>query len=188
MYHSFLIHSSADGHLGCFHVLMFIAALFIIARSYNILKFYYFDYIKVIIHSVQFSCSVMSNSLWPYELQHTRPPCPSPTPRVHPNPCTLSQWYHSTISSSVILFSSCPQYFPVSGSFQMSQLFTLGGQSIGVSASTSVLPMNTQDWSPLGWTGWQVTMKEMNNILRGERIIREHNFGLYLFNQIGSWM
>ena len=103
--------------------------------------------------SVQFSCSVMSNSLWPHELQHTRPPCPSPTPGAYPHSCPLSRWCHPTISSSVVPFSSCPQSFPASGSFQMSQLFTWGGQSIGVSASTSVLPMNTQDWS-LGWTGW----------------------------------
>jgi len=99
--------------------------------------------------SVQFSCSVMSNSLWPHELQHARSPRPSPTPRVHPNPCPSSRWCHPTISSSVIPFSSCPQSFPASGSFQMSQLFALGSQSIGVSASISVLPMNTQDWSPL---------------------------------------
>ena len=94
------------------------------------------------------------SSLQPHELQHARPPCPSPTPRVHPNPCPLSQWCHPTISSSVIPFSSCPQSFPASGAFPMSQLFTSGGQSIGVSASASVLPMNTQDWSALGWTGW----------------------------------
>ena len=105
-------------------------------------------------YSVQFSLSVVSNSLWHHEPQHTRPPCPSPTPRVHPNPCPLSRWCHPTISFSVVPFSSCPQSFPASGSFQMSQLFTSGGQSIGVSASTSVLPMNTQDWSPLGWTSW----------------------------------
>ena len=97
---------------------------------------------------VQFSLSVVFNSLWPHEPQHARPPCPSQTPRVHPNPCPLSQWCHPTISSSVIPFSSCPQSFPASGSFSMSQLFASDGQSIGVSASTSVLPMNTQDWSP----------------------------------------
>ena len=102
----------------------------------------------------QFSRSVVSDSLWPHEPQHSRPPCPSPTPGVYPNPCPLSRWCHLTISSSVVPFSSCPQSFPASGSFQMSQLFTSGGQSTGVSASTSVLPMNTQDWSPLGWTGW----------------------------------
>ena len=104
--------------------------------------------------SVQFSRSVVFDSLWPHELHHARPPCPSPTPGVHPNPCPLSQWCHPTISSSLIPFSSCPQSFPASESFPMSQLFTSGGQSTGVSASTSVLPMNTQDSSPLGWTGW----------------------------------
>ena len=104
--------------------------------------------------SVQFSRSVVSDSLWPNEPQHARPPCPSPTSRVHPNPCPLSWWCHPTISSSVVPFSSCPQSFPASGSFPMSRLFASGDQSIGVSASTSVLPMNTQDWSPLGWTGW----------------------------------
>ena len=104
--------------------------------------------------SIQFSRSVMSDSLWPHELQHARPPCPSPTPRVHPNPCPLSPWCHPAISSSVVPFSSCPQSFPASGSFQINQLFASGGQSIRVSASTSVLPMNTQDWCPLGWTGW----------------------------------
>ena len=104
--------------------------------------------------SVQFSRSVVSDSLRPHEPQHPRPPCPSPTPGVHPNPCPLSQWCHPTISSPVVPFSSCPQSFPASGSFQISQLFASGGQSTGVSASTSVLPMNIQDWSPLGWTGW----------------------------------
>ena len=96
----------------------------------------------------------MSDSLWPHGLQHARPPCPSPTPRVYPNSCPLSRWCHLTISSSVVPFSSHLQSFPASGSFQMSQNFTSGGQSIGVSASTSVLPVNTQGWSPLGWTGW----------------------------------
>ena len=103
---------------------------------------------------IQFCHSVMSDSLQPHELQHTRPPRPSPTPRVHPNPGPLSQWCHPIIASSVIPFSSCSQSFPASGTFPMSQLFTSGGQSIGVSASTSVLPMNTQDWSPLGRTNW----------------------------------
>ena len=96
----------------------------------------------------------MSDSLWPHELQHTRPPCPSPTPGVHPNSCPSSQWCHPATSSSVVPFSSCPQSFPASGSFPVSQLFASGGQNIGVSASASVLPMNTQDWCPLGWTGW----------------------------------
>ena len=106
------------------------------------------------IYSVQFSHSVESDSLRPRGLQHARPPCSSPTPGVYPNSCPLSWGCHPTISSSVIPFSSCPQSFPASGSFQISQFFASGHQSIGVSASTSVLPMNTQDWSPLGWTGW----------------------------------
>ena len=97
---------------------------------------------------------VMSNSLWPNGLQHTRPPCPPPTPRVYSNSCPLSWWCHPIISSSVVPFSSWLQSFPASGSFLRSQFFSSGGQSIGASASASVLPMNTQDWSPLGWTGW----------------------------------
>ena len=104
--------------------------------------------------SVQFSCAVVSDSLRPHESQHARPPCPSPTPKVHSNSCPSSWWCHPAISSSVVPFSSCPQSLPASGSFPMSQLFAWGGQSIGVSASASVLPMNIQDWFPLGWTGW----------------------------------
>ena len=104
---------------------------------------------------LQFSSVTQScPTLWPHEPQHARPPCPSPTPGVHPNPCPLSWWCHPTISSSVVPFSSCPQPFPASGSFQMSHLFASGGQSTGVSASTSVPPMNTLDLSPLGWTCW----------------------------------
>ena len=103
--------------------------------------------------SVQFSRSVLSDSLRPHEPQHAWPPCPSPTSRVHPNPCPLSQWCHPVILCSVVPFSSCPQSFPTSGSFKMSQLFASDGQSTEVSASTSVLPMTTQDRSPLGWTG-----------------------------------
>ena len=104
--------------------------------------------------SVQFSSSVVSDSLRPHGLQHTRPPCPSPTPSVYSNSCPLSQWCHPTISSSVIPFSSDLQFFPAPGSFQMSQFFPSGGQNIGVSASTSVFLMNIQDRFPLGWTGW----------------------------------
>ena len=106
------------------------------------------------ISSVHFSRSVMSNSWRLHESQHARPPCPSPTLGVYSNSCPLSQWCHPTISSSVIPFSSCPQSLPASGSFPMSQLLASGGQSTGVSASASVLPMNAQDWSPLGHTGW----------------------------------
>ena len=104
--------------------------------------------------SVQFSCSVMSDSLWPHGLQHTRPPCPSPTPGVHSNSCPSSRWCHPTISSSVLPFSSHLECFPASGSFPMSQFFASGGQTIGVSASASVLPVNIQDWFPSGWTSW----------------------------------
>ena len=102
----------------------------------------------------QFSHSVVSNSLRPHGLQHSRPPCPSPTPGVYSNACPLSQWCHPTVSSSVVPFSSHLQSFPTSGSFQMSRSFTSSGQSFGVSASASVLPINIQDWPPLGWTGW----------------------------------
>ena len=107
---------------------------------------------KLQFSSVQFSHSVVSDSLWPHELQHARPPCPSPTPRVYSNSCPLSQWCHPTISSSIVPFSSCPQSFPASGSFPMCQFFSSGDQRI-VSASASVLPLSIQEWSPLGWTG-----------------------------------
>ena len=102
---------------------------------------------------VQFSRSVVSDSLWPHEAQHARPPCPSPTPRVHADSCPSSQWCHPAISSSVVPFSSCPQSLPASESFPMSQLFAWGGQSTGVSAVASFLPKNTQGWSPSEWMG-----------------------------------
>ena len=105
-----------------------------------------------------------------------RPPCPSPTPRVYPNPCPLSQWCHATISSSIIPFSSCPQSFPASGSFPVSHLFTWGGQSIGVSASTSVLPMNTQHWSPLGWTGWISLQSRGLSRVFSNTTVQKHQF------------
>ena len=114
--------------------------------------------------SVQLSCSVMSDSLWPHELQHARPPCPSPTPGVHSDSCPLSRWCHPAISSSVIPFS-CLQSFPASGSFPMSQLFAWGGQSIGASASASVLPVNIQDRSPLGRTGW-ISLQSVQGTLK----------------------
>ena len=111
-------------------------------------------HLNLIDHSVQFSCSVVSDSLWPHVLQHARPCCPSPTPRVLPNACPSKWCCHSTISSSVIPFSSCPQSFPASGLFQWVSSSHQVAKVYGVSTSTSVLPMNTQDWSPLGWTGW----------------------------------
>ena len=126
--------------------------------------------------SVQFSCWVMSDSSQPHELQHSRPHCPSPTPGVHPKSCPSSWWYHSTISSSVIPFSSCSQSFPASGSFQMSQLIASGGQSIGVSASTPVLPMNTQDWSPLGWTGWISLQSKGLSRVFSNTTVQKHQF------------
>ena len=130
--------------------------------------------------SVQFSCSVVSNSLRPHELQH-RPPCPSPPPGVHPNPCPLSRWCHPTISSSVVPFSSCLQSFPAPGSFQMSQLFAWGGQSIGVSISSSVLPMNTQDGSPLGWTGWiSLQSKGLSRVFSNSTVQKHQLFGAQL--------
>ena len=106
------------------------------------------------VSSVQFSRSVVSDSLRPHELQHARPPCPSPTPRVHSDSLPSSRWCHPAISSSVVPFSSYPQSLPASKSFPMSQLFAWGGQSTGVSALAPFLPKNTQDWCPLGWTGW----------------------------------
>ena len=128
------------------------------------------------ISSVQFSLSVVSSSLRPHESQHARPPCPSPTPGVYSNSCPSSQWCHPPISSSVIPFSSCLQSFPASGSFLSSQFFTSGGQSIRISASTSVLPVNTQDWSPLGWTGLDLlavkgTLKSLLNTT-----VQKHQF------------
>ena len=118
-------------------------------------------------NSVQFSHSVASDSLQPHELQHTRPPCPSPTPRVHSNSRLLSSWCHPAISSSVVPFSSCPQSLPASESFPMSQFFTWGGQSTGVSALASVLPKNTQAWAPLEWTSWiSLQSKGLSSLLQ----------------------
>ena len=137
--------------------------------------------------SVQFSPSVLSDSLRPHESQHTRPPCPSPTPGVHSDSCPSSRWCHPAISSSVIPFSSCPQSFPASGSFQMSQLFTSGDQSIGVSASTSVLPMNTQDWSPLEWTGWiSFQSKGLSRVFPNTTVQKHQLFGAQLSSQSNS--
>ena len=116
------------------------------------------------------------NCLQPHGLQHSRPPCPSPTPGVYSNSCPLSQWCHPTISSSVVPFSSCPQSLPASEYFPMSQLFTSGGQSIGVSASTPVHPMNTQDWSPLGWTGWISLQSKGLSRVFSSTTVQKHQF------------
>ena len=139
--------------------------------QYEVLTWFYLS-----LSSVQFSHSVVSDSLWPHEPQHARSPCPSPTPGVHSNSHPSSRWCHPAISSSVVPFSSCLQSFPASGSFPMSQLFTLGGQSIGVSASTSVLPKNTQDWSPLEWTGWiSLQSKGLSRVL-SNTTVQKHQF------------
>ena len=130
----------------------------------------------LLMYSVQFSRSVVSDSLQPHELQHARPPCPSPIPRVHSNSCASSRWCHPAISSSVIPFSSYPQSFPASGSFPTSQLFASGGQSIRVSASTSALPTNTQDWSPLGWTGWISLQSKGLSRVFSNTTVQKHKF------------
>ena len=145
------------------------------------------------ISSVQFSRSVMSDCLWPRESQHARPPCPLPTPGVHSNSCPLSRWCHSAISSSVIPSSSCPQSLPASGSFPMSQLFAWGGQNIGVSASALVLPMNTQDWFPLGWTGWiSLQSKGLSRVFSNTTVEKHQFFCAQLSSQskshIHTWM
>ena len=126
--------------------------------------------------SVQFSCSVVSDSLWPHELQHARTPCPSSAPGVYSNSCPLSQWCYPAISSSVVPFSSCPQSLPASGSFPMSQLFAWGDHSIGVSALASVLPMNTQDWYPLEWTGWISLQSKGLSRVFSNTIVQKHQF------------
>ena len=136
--------------------------------------------------SVQFSRSVTSDSLPPHESQHTRPPCPSPTPGVYANSCPSSRWCHLDISSSVVPFSSCPQSLPASGSFPMSQLFAWGGQSIWVSASASVLPMNTQDWSPLGWTGWILQSKGLSRVFSNTTVQKHQFFSAQLSSQSNS--
>ena len=139
------------------------------------------------ISPVQFSCSVMSNSLRPHELQHARSPSASPTPGVHSNSCPSSRWCHPAISSSVVPFSSCPQSLPASKSFPTSQLFTWGGQSIGVSPISSVLPMNTQDWSPLGWTGWiYLQFKGLSRVFSNTPVQKYQFFGAQLSSQSNS--
>ena len=137
--------------------------------------------------SVQFSCSVMSNSLRHHESQHARPLCPSPAPGVHSNSHPSSRWCHPAISSSVIPFSSCPQSLPASGSFPMNQLFTWGSQSTGVSASASILPMNTQDWSPLGWTTWiSLQAKGLPRVFSNTTVQKHHFFGAQISSQSNS--
>ena len=140
--------------------------------------------VKDVFSSVQFIRSVVSDSLRPHKSQHARP---SPTPRVYPNLCPLTQWCHPAISSSVILFSSFPQSLPASGSFPMSQPFAWGGQSIGASASASVFPMNTQDWSPLGWTGWiSLQSKGLSRVFSNTAVQKHQFFSTQLSSQSNS--
>ena len=145
-----------------------------------LLKYLWTDMVVVSIwvqfSSVQFSLSVVSDSLRPHESQHARPPCPSPTPGVHTDSCPSSRWCHPAISSSVVPFSSCPQSLSASESFPMSQLFIWGGQSIGVSASASVLPKNTQDWSPLGWTDWISLQSKRLSRVFSNTAVQKHQF------------
>ena len=137
--------------------------------------------------SVQFSCSVMSNSLQPTELQHTRPPCPSQTPGVHSNSCPSSRWCRPAISFSVMPFPSCCQFFPASESIPMTQPFAWGGQSIGVSASVLVLPMNTRDWSPLEWTDWiSLQSKWLSRVFSNTTVLKHQFFTAQLSSQSSS--
>ena len=137
--------------------------------------------------SHQFSRSVVSDSLRPHKLQHIRAPSPSPTPRVHPNSCPLSWWCHPAISSSVIPFSSCSQSLPASESFPMSQLFARVSQSTGVSALGSFLPKNTQDWSPLEWTGWiSLQSKGLSRVFSNTTVQKHQFFGVQLSSQSNS--
>ena len=143
--------------------------------------------LTITVHSVQFSCSVVSYSLWPHELQHTRPPCPSPTPRVHSNSRPSSHWCHPAISSSVVPFSSCPQSLPASESFPMSQLFTWGGQSTGVSALASFLPKKSQGWSPSEWTDWiSPQSKGLSRVFSNTTVQKHQFFGAQPSSQSNS--
>ena len=158
---------------------------FLQVQLIRLMKFLFLSNWSIIIifniSSVQFSHSVMSDTLWPHESQHAGPPCPSQTPWVHSKSCPLSWWCHPAISPSVIPFSSCPQSLPASESFPMSQLFAWGGQSNGVSASASVLPMNTQDWSHLGWTGWiSLQSKGLSRVFSNTTVQKHPFFGTQL--------
>ena len=155
--------------------------------------FFFFNFTTYDISSVHFSHSVVSGSLWPHEPQHARPLCPSPIPRDYPNSCPFSRWCHPIISSFVVPFSFCLQSFPASGSFPMSQLFSSGGQSIRVSASASVLPMNIQDWFPLGWTGWISLQSQGLSRVFSNTTVQKHQFfgaqySLWSNSHIHTWL
>ena len=141
-------------------------------------------HMKDSVQFIQFSHSVVSDSLWPHELQHARPPCPSPTTGVHSNSCPSSRWCHPAISSSVVPFFSHPQSLPASESFPMSQLFSWGGQSTGISALASFLPKNTHDWSPLEWTGWiSLQSKGLSRVFSNTTVQKHQFFGAQLSSQ-----
>ena len=149
--------------------------------SLGFLLFSISHFILLYFQAVQFNCSVVSDSLWPHGLQHTRLPCPSPTLRACSNSCPSSQWYHPTFSSSVVPFSSCLQSFPASGSFPVSEFFPSGGQSIGVSASASVLPKNIQGWFPSEWTGWiSLLSKGLTRVFSNTTVQKHQFFGAQL--------
>ena len=164
-----------------------LGALGVAEHEWDVLKEVAVKFITSTTVSVQFNRSVASNSSRPHESQHSRPPCPSPTPRVYPNSCPLSQWCHPGISSSVVPFSCGPQSLPASESFLISQFFTQGGQSTGVSDSTSVLPMNTQDWFPLGWTGWiSLQSKGLSRVFFNTSVQNHQFFSTQLSSQSNS--
>ena len=156
--------------------------------EYSLLHTLWYMFMCISVYvSVQFSHSVVSNSLWPHGLQHSRPPCSSPTRGVYSNSCPLYWWFHPTTLSSVVPISSHLQSSPASGSFPVSQLSASGGQSIGVSASASVLPMNTQAWFPLGWTGWiSLQSKGLSRVFSNTTVQKHQFFGAQLSSQSNS--
>ena len=181
----------------CFSTLTVFTTVGFEQHEYDVTQHNFFIFLMLVFHwllgslglfsSVQFSHSVLSNSLRPHELQHARPPCPSPTPGVHSNSRPSSQWCHPAIPSSVVPFSSCPQSFPASESFPMSQLFAWGGQSTGVSALASFLPKNTQDWSPLERTGWiSLQSKGLSRVFSNTTVQKHQFFGTQPSSQFNS--
>ena len=181
---------SCEGHLlSSFHSNMShsVLVLGLGASCYSPLLISHAFFTYPFLSSVQFSRSVVSDSLRPHELQHTRPPCPSPTPGVHSNSCPSSRWCYPVISSSVIPFSSCPQSLPSSESFPMSQLFAWGGQSTGVLALASFLPKKSQGWSPLEWTGW-ISLQSMglSRVFSNTTAQKHQFFGAQLSSQSNS--
>ena len=164
---------------GCVYVyLSHLVWIFMHFDAKILMSFILQDFLHTTVGSVQFSCSVVSNSLWPHESQHSRPPCPSPTAGVHSDSRPSGQWCHPAISSSVVPLSSCPQLLLASESFPMSQLFTWGGQSTGVSALASVLPKKSQGWSPLEWTGWiSLQSKGLSRVFSNTTVQKHQFFG-----------